>query len=70
MTLHIEDGPDRPANEPSDEIEVTPEMADAGAEELARYTNVFDTLEAGAARIFRAMVRAAPPALNERFVTK
>lgn len=46
-----------PSSDPTEEIEVTPEMAEAGAAELARYTDVFDTLEDGATRIFRAMVR-------------
>jgi len=58
---------DRPA---PDEIEVTPEMAEVGAAELARYTTVFDTLEDGAERIFRAMVHVAPSTLKERFFAK
>ncbi len=45
-----------PAYEPTEGIEVTPEMAEAGAAELARFTRVFDTLEDGATRIFRAMM--------------
>ena len=53
-----------------EEIEVTPEMADAGAEELAGFTTFFETLEDGATRIFRAMILAAPPRLKERFVAK
>lgn len=58
------------ATHEKDEIEVTPEMADAGAEELAGFTTFFDTMEDGAIRIFRAMILAAPPRLKERFVTK
>jgi hypothetical protein len=50
---------DGPTHE-NDEIEVTPEMIEAGAAELARYTTVFDTLEDGVERIFRAMIRSAP----------
>jgi hypothetical protein len=53
-----------------EEIKVTPEMAEAGAAELARFTTYFDTLEDGAGRIFRAMLLAARPALKEPFVTK
>lgn len=60
---------DRPATL-TDEIEVTPMMADAGAEELAGFTRVFDTLEDGAIRIFRAMIRAAPSTLKERLAAK
>jgi hypothetical protein len=70
MTHDVVDGPDRPANEPTDEVEVTPEMIEAGAAELARYTTVFDTLEDGVGRIFRAMLLAAPSILKERFLPK
>jgi hypothetical protein len=45
------------AKEP-DEIEITPEMADAGALELARFDRESAFLEEGAAAIFRAMARA------------
>jgi hypothetical protein len=60
---------DRPALE-ADEIEVAPKMTEAGAAELARYTTVFDTLEDGANRIFRAMLHAAPPNLKDRLAAK
>jgi hypothetical protein len=40
------------------EIEITPEMIDAGAIELAKFTRVFESLEDGAQRVFEAMMRA------------
>ena len=47
--------PDRPTPT-KDEIEVTPEMIEAGALALSEYTSVFDTLEDGAEKIYRSMV--------------
>lgn len=55
-------------DETTKEIDVTPEMIEAGASELARYTTVFDTLEDGAERIFRTMIVVASSALKDRFL--
>jgi hypothetical protein len=41
-------------------IEITPEMIEAGATELASYSHGWESLEDGAERIFRAMVRVRP----------
>lgn len=38
-----------------EEIEVTPEMIEAGALALSRFTNWTESLEEGAARIYRTM---------------
>jgi hypothetical protein len=43
---------------PADEIEITPEMIEAGASELARFDRFFDTLETGAVKVFQAMLTA------------
>ncbi len=45
---------DRPATEC--EIEITPEMIRAGANELALFDNDFTSYELGAERIFMAMI--------------
>lgn len=45
---------DRPAKDES-EIEVTPEMIEAGALELARYHPDYESLEDGVCRIYKAM---------------
>ena len=45
---------DRPA--PTEEIEITPEMIAAGAEELVMFDRRFDTYEDGAKEIFLAMI--------------
>ncbi|WP_422373657.1 hypothetical protein [Hoeflea sp.] len=47
---------DRPANE----IEVTPEMIEAGALSMSGYDPDFDTLESISLEIFRAMIVASP----------
>lgn len=49
---------DRLGSETKNEIDATPEMIDAGALELARFSHGYDSLEAGARRIFLAMKRA------------
>ena len=43
-----------------DEVEVTPEMIDAGALALSEYDRELESLEEGATRIFLAMRKAAP----------
>ena len=43
---------------PESEIEVTPEMIEAGALELAGFDRVFDTHDEGAVRIFIKMIAA------------
>lgn len=40
------------------EIEVTPEMIEAGASALASHTDFYETVEAGAERIFKRMDEA------------
>ena len=54
---------DRPDSET--EIEVTPEMIEAGESVLYAWSPGFDGLEADAAeRVFRAMLRARPKMAN------
>ena len=48
---------DRPALDES-EIEVTPEMIEAGADALAAFNEKFSSLEDGAWYIYRAMMSA------------
>jgi hypothetical protein len=43
---------------PEDEIEITPEMIEAGAEELCTFNSDFESHEKAARRIYRAMVFA------------
>lgn len=43
----------------NEDIEITPEMIEAGAVELSRFNADFECLEEAAARIYRAMVGAA-----------
>jgi hypothetical protein len=43
------------AGAPEHEIEITPEMIEAGALALSEYTHVLDTREEGAEKIYRRM---------------
>lgn len=43
----------------NEDIEITPEMIEAGAVELSRFNSDFECLEEAAARIYRAMVAVA-----------
>ena len=44
------------AGAPEDEIEITPEMIEAGTLELASYDPEFESIEEAAKRVYRAMV--------------
>lgn len=44
----------------TDEIEITPEMIEAGAVALLEYDNRFDSYKGGARVIFEAMMSVAP----------
>jgi hypothetical protein len=54
MTLDVATGPDRPADD-TDEIEVTPEMIEAGVAELKHFNPDFDRAEDAVRWIFEAM---------------
>lgn len=45
---------------PEGEIEITPEMIEAGIEELVMFDRRFDTFQDGAKDIFLAMISATP----------
>lgn len=51
---------DRPAREDDSEIEVTPEMIEAGVRELWRYDAVLETDAEGVLKIFRSMYALLP----------
>jgi hypothetical protein len=42
------------------EVEITPEMIEAGAKELTLFDYEFESFERGVERIFSAMIDAAP----------
>ena len=50
---------DRPATE-LDEIDITPEMIEAGVDEFCSFDDRYEFPEAAVARVFRAMIRATP----------
>jgi hypothetical protein len=50
------------AGAPEDEIEITPEMIEAGAIALSGYDAYLSNAECGAKEIFSAMILAAPAA--------
>ena len=52
--------PDRAAPEPESEIEVTPEMIEAGLGELMQFSRNADVYEDRVRSIYEAMVRASP----------
>lgn len=49
------------------EIEITPEMVEAGELELCGFTDFFESADEGAQKIFRAMILAAPERLRQAF---
>jgi hypothetical protein len=52
----------REAGAPEDEMEITPEMIEAGAVELASYHgSEWESLESGGLSIYKAMTRARLP---------
>ena len=55
----LHDSADRPDSE-LDEIEVTPEMIEAGVTELVRFNPDYEAEADAVARIFRAMTVSAP----------
>ena len=50
----------KPEANSTDEIEITPEMIEAGARELARFDRDFDDPRDAAARIYAAMIETRP----------
>jgi hypothetical protein len=53
------------AGAPVDEIEITPAMVEAGAVEVASYDPECGTSRDVAIDVFRAMLRARPPLLQD-----
>lgn len=47
-----------------DEIEITPEMIEAGVDVWRRWNELFDSPDTGVARIYRAMICARPESGN------
>ena len=56
----------RPMSEsaPVRDVDVTPEMIEAGASALASYSDACESLEEAAERIFREMLRASEVVAN------
>jgi hypothetical protein len=52
----MSDRPTREAMSPETEIEVTPEMVEAGVAEISNYNLDFETREEAVMRIFTAMI--------------
>lgn len=50
----------------ADEIEITPEMVEVGAHEIARFDNRFEGEEDAARRVYVAMVRARDESYKKR----
>lgn len=64
MALHLDTVPDRPAIDPADEIEVTPEMVRAGVDVLNlsfSSDGFLDERECVVEDVFRAMMLAVYP---------
>jgi hypothetical protein len=58
---------DKPkAGAPEDGIEITPEMIEAGVEELSSYNLDFESMEDAVTRIYREMVLAQGGSRNAR----
>jgi hypothetical protein len=58
MAPDLEVAGDRPATEPTDEIEITPAMLAAGTAELRKFDRRYESYEQGATAIFEAMIEA------------
>lgn len=59
MMLDVETAGDRPATKPTEEIEVTPEMIEAGALALMSFDSRYESCEQGAMAVFEAMIAAS-----------
>ena len=61
----MDEGADRPANEPT-EIEVTPEMVEAGVVEFCHFDSRFEDETDAVVRVYRVMAALAPSLPRKR----